>query len=64
LLLDNNGLTITREKMIESVWGYDFLGESRTIDVHIKELRRKLREIGLPDDVIQTQRGIGYKMVL
>ena len=45
---------------MESVWGFDFQGESRTVDMHIKTLRQKLGESG---NVIQTVRNVGYKMV-
>ncbi len=64
LLVENNGKTITRERILESIWGYGFIGESRTVDVHIKEIRKKLKNLGLSKDIIQTRRGIGYKLVL
>lgn len=59
-LLDNMGTVLSREKLISKVWGYDFDGESRTVDVHIRTLRLKLGECG---SMIETVRGIGYKAV-
>ncbi len=58
LLLENMGTVLSREKIISKVWGYDFDGESRTVDVHIRTLRLKLGECG---GMIETVRGIGYK---
>lgn len=60
LLLDNIGTVLSREKIISKVWGYDFDGESRTVDVHIRTLRMKLGSCG---SMIETVRGIGYKAV-
>lgn len=57
-LLVNKGMALTREKLIEAVWGYDFEGESRTVDMHIKTLRQKL---GVAGSVISTVRNVGYK---
>ncbi|MGI6175391.1 MAG: winged helix-turn-helix domain-containing protein [Christensenellales bacterium] len=58
-LLQNLGIALTREKILADVWGYDFEGESRTVDMHIKTLRQKLGEAGAR---IQTVRGVGYRM--
>lgn len=58
-LLKNKGLVLTRDKLLDSIWGYSFDGESRTVDVHIRSLRQKLGPCG---DVIETVRGIGYKI--
>lgn len=55
-LLENKNITIKREKLLDIVWGIDYIGESRTLDVHIASLRSKLRI-----DCIKTIRGIGYK---
>lgn len=57
-LLENMGRVLTRDRILEKVWGYDFDGESRTVDVHIRTLRAKLGECA---DLIETVRGIGYK---
>ncbi len=58
-LLENRGVVMTREKLLSDVWGYEFDGESRTVDVHIRTLRTKLGDAG---SVIETVRGIGYKI--
>ena len=58
LLLDNMGTVLSREQILSKVWGYDFDGESRTVDVHIRTLRLKLGDCG---SIIETVRGVGYK---
>ena len=55
----NQGIVLSREKLLEVVWNTDYEGESRTVDVHIGSLRQKLGESGRK---IQTVRGVGYKM--
>ncbi|MEG0688434.1 MAG: winged helix-turn-helix domain-containing protein, partial [Hungatella sp.] len=50
---------LTREQILVHIWGYDFDGETRTVDVHIRTLRQKL---GLGGNYIETIRGVGYKM--
>lgn len=60
-LMKNAGIVLSRDKIVEKVWGYDFEGESRTVDMHIKTLRRKLEEAGC-EDYIKTVRGVGYKI--
>ena len=59
LLLSNAGIVITRERILEKVWGTDFEGESRTLDMHIKTLRQKLGNAG---SMIKTVRNVGYFM--
>lgn len=59
LLLKNSGMVLSRTQLLNQIWGYEFDGESRTVDVHIRTLRQKLGEAG---DLIETVRGIGYKM--
>ena len=59
LLLKNRGQVLSRERLIEDVWGYAFTGESRTVDVHVRTLRQKLGEVGA---YIETVRGYGYKI--
>ncbi|MDY5612879.1 response regulator transcription factor [Dysosmobacter sp.] len=59
LLLKNKGQVLSRERLIEDVWGYAFTGESRTVDVHVRTLRQKLGEAGA---CIETVRGYGYKI--
>ena len=59
LLLKNSGMVLSRTQLLNQIWGYEFDGESRTVDVHIRTLRQKLGDAG---DLIETVRGIGYKM--
>lgn len=59
LFMENPGLVFTRDQLLRSVWGADFVGESRTVDVHIGTLRTKLGQAG---KCIGTVRGVGYKM--
>jgi two-component system, OmpR family, alkaline phosphatase synthesis response regulator PhoP len=54
------GRVLTREALLREAWGYDYLGESRTVDVHVAGLREKLKESSVQ---IQSVRGIGYKLV-
>ena len=58
-LMINTGIALSREKLLESVWGYEFEGESRTVDMHIKTLRQKL---GTSGKLIKTVRNVGYKL--
>ena len=57
-LMQNLGLVLSRNTLMEKVWGFDYEGESRTVDMHIKTLRQKLGEQG---NLIKTIRGVGYK---
>jgi len=57
-MVRNRGVALTREKLISNVWGYDFFGDDRTLDTHIKLLRR---ELGPAADRITTLRGVGYR---
>ena len=59
LFLRQPGQVFTREKLLMQVWGSDFIGETRTVDVHIGTLRTKLGEYG---EYIRTVRGVGYKL--
>ena len=58
-LLKANGKVLSRDFLFNNIWGYDFDGESRTVDVHIRKLRQKLGECG---GLIETVKGIGYKI--
>ena len=58
ILLENQGMVLSREKLLDRVWGYQFDGGTRTVDVHIKTLRQKLGSGGA---YIKTVRGVGYK---
>ena len=59
LLMENKGKVLTRDQLLNSIWGYEFDGENRTVDVHIRTLRQKLGECG---EYIETVRGVGYKV--
>ena len=59
MLLENQDVVLTRDRLLNQVWGYSFDGESRTVDVHIRTLRQKLMEAG---ELIETVRGVGYKI--
>ncbi len=58
-LMENEGIVLTRDQLLSKIWGYDFDGETRTVDVHIRTLRQKL---GVASNYIETIRGVGYKM--
>lgn len=58
-LMKNRGLVLSRDKILNTIWNYEYEGESRTVDVHIGSLRQKLGTCG---DFIKTIRGIGYKI--
>ena len=59
LFMENPGLVFTRDRLLSAVWGADYYGETRTVDVHIGTLRTKLGPAG---DILQTVRGVGYKL--
>lgn len=59
LLLKNSGTVLSRTQLLNQVWGYEFDGESRTVDVHIRTLRQKLGSAG---ELVETVRGVGYKI--
>ena len=56
-LATHRGLVLSRAQILEAVWGYDYFGETRTVDVHVRQLRRKLDAIP-----IETVWGVGYRM--
>ena len=58
-LLENQGTVLSREKILEKIWGYEIYGETRTVDVHIRTLRQKLGDSG---SLIETVRGVGYRI--
>lgn len=59
LFLENPGMVFSREKLLSKVWGVDYMGETRTVDMHIKTLRQKLGEYG---SMIKTVIGVGYRL--
>ncbi len=58
--VENPGIALTRDQLLETVWGYDYAGETRTVDVHVQHLRSKLNGATVQ---IETLRGVGYKLV-
>ncbi len=61
LLAKNRGIVFTRDNLLEKVWGYDYIGETRTVDVHVSNLRKKIEKDESHPIYIKTVRGIGYK---
>lgn len=61
LLAKNKGIVFSRDSLLEKIWGYDYLGETRTVDVHVSNLRKKIEEDETHPEIIKTIRGIGYK---
>ncbi|MCX8129821.1 MAG: response regulator transcription factor [Clostridia bacterium] len=62
-LLSNVEQVFSREALLDRVWGYDFAGDTRTVDVHVQRLRKKLKDLQDRDEYIQTVFGVGYRMV-
>ena len=58
-MMVNEGIVLSRDRLLERVWGFDYNGESRTVDMHVKSLRKKLGEGGA---LIRTVRNVGYKI--
>lgn len=58
-LMENKGIVLTRNQLLGHIWGYDFDGETRTVDVHVRTLRQKLGDAG---NMIETVRGVGYRI--
>ncbi len=62
ILAENRGKVLSRNLLLDEVWGYDYFGETRTVDVHIRHLRKKIEDNDRHPVYIETIRGIGYKM--
>lgn len=62
VFINHRGMALSREQLVELIWGIDFTGENRTVDAHIKNLREKLKSAGMEQSVIKTVWGIGYKV--
>ncbi|MEW6048246.1 MAG: response regulator transcription factor [Bacillota bacterium] len=62
MLMANKGIVLTRELLLDKVWGYDFAGDTRTVDVHVVRLRQKLEDDPAHPRYIETVRGVGYRM--
>lgn len=63
ILALNQGRVFTREVLLEKVWGYEYTGDTRTVDVHIRHLRQKLEDDSLNPSYIETVRGVGYRFI-
>ncbi|HIU64920.1 MAG TPA: response regulator transcription factor [Candidatus Avacidaminococcus intestinavium] len=61
LLVENAGRVFSREQLLEKIWGYEYYGDTRTVDVHVRHLRSKLEKIVETADAIETVRGVGYR---
>lgn len=61
-LAENRGMVMTRDQLLDKVWGFEYIGETRTVDVHVRYLRKKLCDEDSEGKYIQTIRGMGYKM--
>ena len=61
LLVLNKGKVLSRDLLLEKIWGFDYYGETRTVDVHIRYLRQKIEDDDSNPVYIETIRGIGYK---
>lgn len=61
MLIENQGKVLTRDLLLDKIWGYDYLGETRTVDVHIRHLRQKIKDEDGSSQIIETIRGVGYK---
>lgn len=61
ILVENRGKVLSRNTLLDMVWGYDYFGETRTVDVHIRNLRKKIEDDDRNPKFIETVRGVGYK---
>jgi DNA-binding response OmpR family regulator len=61
-LMSNKGIVFSRDQLLEKVWGYDFSGDTRTVDVHIRWLREKVEDNPNEPKLVLTVRGVGYKL--
>ena len=62
MLATNPGTVFTREQLLEKVWGYEYFGDTRTVDVHVRHLRAKMAADPITADALETIRGFGYRM--
>ncbi|MDO4170174.1 MAG: response regulator transcription factor [Lachnospiraceae bacterium] len=63
LLASNRGQVFSRDQLLDTIWGYDYYGETRTVDVHVRNLRKKIEKDDTMPAYIKTVRGVGYKFV-
>lgn len=62
ILIENQGKVLTRDFLLDKIWGYDYVGETRTVDVHIRHLRQKIEDDEEMGQIIETIRGVGYRI--
>jgi two-component system alkaline phosphatase synthesis response regulator PhoP len=62
MLLQNRGRVLSRNHLLDKIWGYEYYGETRTVDVHIRHLRKKIEDESKGERFIETIRGVGYKI--
>jgi two-component system, OmpR family, alkaline phosphatase synthesis response regulator PhoP len=62
ILLQNRGRVLSRNHLLDKIWGYEYYGETRTVDVHIRHLRKKIEDESKGERYIETIRGVGYKI--
>lgn len=62
MLLQNRGRVLSRNHLLDKIWGYEYYGETRTVDVHIRHLRKKIEDESKHERFIETIRGVGYKI--
>ncbi|KUO74465.1 MAG: ArsR family transcriptional regulator [Clostridia bacterium BRH_c25] len=63
MLIENKGKVLTRDFLLDKIWGYDYVGETRTVDVHIRHLRQKINDDEDSGQMIETIRGVGYRFI-
>jgi two-component system alkaline phosphatase synthesis response regulator PhoP len=63
MLVESKGKVLTRDFLLDKIWGYDYAGETRTVDVHIRHLRQKMNDDEGSEQLIQTIRGVGYSFI-
>lgn len=61
MLIENKGKVLTRDFLLDKIWGYDYVGETRTVDVHIRHVRQKINDEEGSNQLIETIRGVGYR---
>ena len=60
-LMTNKGIAYSRDELLNHVWGYEYVGETRTVDVHIRQLRKKIEKDDANPELVETVRGRGYR---
>ncbi|HYE84118.1 MAG TPA: response regulator transcription factor [Clostridia bacterium] len=63
MLIENKGRVLTRDFLLDKIWGYDYVGETRTVDVHIRHVRQKINDDEGSNQMIETIRGVGYRFI-